>query len=172
MTRRIFAKILSGCTAAATTCTATAQNVIQHTILRRPYKVEHHFPAKPYMLVDSLHVGFSTVRAPVRVTAWQETNQEPVLQVTTVPKPMEDCMFLGLHGCRAEWPIKIVLESRKEFTVHYCGISNMYPAFRREGGMIIYHDQFYKPHPETGMFGQSGPHHRKVFGPGKDVGYR
>lgn len=167
LTRRMFAGLLAGGTAAF----AKTQDLVQHKVLRRPYKSTTTVKAHPHWLYDVVYLDVTECRAPLRVTALQEGNPEPLYQVTLVPRPQERVMLLGMHQCRAEAPVTITVESRKPFRISEMDARFMRPSFRRINGRIVFNDPTYSSLEERG-FEAGGIHHRKMFGPGKDVGYR
>lgn len=171
ISRRALAKLFSGAVAAGGSAVAATGGFVRHRILRRPYRHVERVEAVPRKLLDALHVQCGQVNAPLRIKVTQPSNPESLLEVTVAPRSGECFQLLGVHGYREEEDTWVEIESRKPFKVKYITMSHMFPAFRREGGMIVYHDPFYKPHPETLLFGQASPHHRKLFGPGKDIGY-
>jgi hypothetical protein len=113
------------------------------------------------------------------VIAFHEDVSHCIFQVTVTPIPMQldHAMLLGLHRARAEAPVTLRIESRVTFEVYELRATYLRPDFRREQAsdgtmMLVFNDPFYKPIAES-EFGllPSAPHHRKIYGPGADVGY-
>ncbi len=168
ITRRLFASALAGLAAAK----VSTVGFVQHRILRRPYRFDYTFPPKPYWLYDALFMRATILAAPLRVKGEYPGGDESVFEVSTSPRPGERFMLLGVHGWRAELPLKVSVESRKPFHLSDLLADFMRPNFRRVDGMIVFHDPFYKPVQESEwQEGPPRPHHRKLYGPGKDIGY-
>jgi hypothetical protein len=172
ITRRLFGSLLAGVTAAR----AVTVDFVQHRILRRPHSWEHVIDAQPYWLYDCLFVtAFS--KAPLRITARAEGDDESMLEITAVPRPSDTFMLRGVHRARAEKPVTIRVESKKPFSVAI-EPKFMRPDFKRvqnaQGVMMLeFYDPFYKNIPEDlSRFGQGQPHHRILGGPAKDINYR
>lgn len=165
ITRRGFGSILAGLLSAS----QVPVEFVRHRILRRPYKHSHTFDPYPYMLYDALFVQ-GTYQAALRVTAKYPGAEEPILQATVSPRDKERFMLLGVNNHRAELSLEVTIESSRPFKAEVAA-KYMHPGFRREDGMIIYHDSFYKPRAESPGFGMAVAIHRKIYGPGKDVGY-
>lgn len=175
MTRRLFAGLM----AAGGTAVAKTEVFISHGILRRPYKFVEQVGPAPYMLWDAViaSVSFGELKpgrfaeSPLRVTVRQKDAEEAALSATVTPRHDETFMLLGVHQMRAESPATITFECRKKFFVKHLAVKFMHPPFRREGGMVYYHDPFYTPRPEIDVGYGALPHHRVIYGPGKDIGY-
>lgn len=133
------------------------------------------FEARPYWLFDSIHIQ---VRAadPIAITAFSDGMC--ILQTAAVVSWVipEQIMLLGLHRARAERSVKFIINCRSPFGVYAFSAQYMRPDFKREQNangemMIVFKDPFYEPVPETMAFGPGNPHHRKIYGPGKDVAF-
>ena len=153
MTRRIFAGLIAG----ASTALASTRDVIQHKILRRPYRQEFG----PFGGVERRlfsHIGFTlTPTAPVRVSVYMEGQPEPLSMFTTGTFTGQRTGSINsVEGLVAVVRLRVVMESRVPFTVE--GIRPVYtmPPFRRENGEIIFQDPRFGTEPETMGLGCSG----------------
>jgi len=167
MTRRAFGGVLAGLAAA----TASAKGFVQHKILKRPYYAEAWLEPYPRaMLLDCLLLAADTNAAlRIKITALGE--EESLLEVTVRPKPNERMMLLGIHGEPADRPMLLRIESAKPIKDLWVKACHMRPPFRVEDDMMIFHDKRFPPEKMHGFIGSHQPIHRKLFGPGKDIGY-
>jgi hypothetical protein len=167
MTRRLFATALSG----AASALASAREFAVHSVLRRPYRVIEVIPEQDCMLIDCLFVR-AKCSAPLRFKATAPGEEEPVLALTAVPRSDERVMLLGLHGFIASRPLTVQIDSSRPFELEEFSARYMHPGFRRVDGMIVYNNPIFLTHQDWPGFAINVPwHHRKMFGPGKDVGY-
>jgi hypothetical protein len=166
LTRRLFAQSLAGVTAAWGSTTG----FVKYSVLRRPHNHVELVPARHLMLLDCLYIQ-AECEAALRISVRQQGAVEDLLQVSVVPRNRERFLLLGVHGYRAEAETTVTIESRKQFRVIEFSARFMHPPFYRQDGMIHYLNPALGSHPETPGFGWSVPHHRKLYGSGKDVGY-
>lgn len=124
----------------------------------------------PYALHDCIYIYMGkVVGGPIRFNC--QVNGNDVFSVILQLRPGERAMILGVHRFRAERPMLFTAESPAPFIIDRVEARFMNPDFRREDGMIIFADPHYQPIPEAEFRSVGEVHHRKVFGPGKDVGY-
>lgn len=146
---------------------------MKHRVLRRPYvhteNVAAHFDPYP-MLWDCVYIQ-AECAAPLRIKATRSDIEEPVLEMTVSPRSIERFMLLAVHNLPADQPVAWSIKSMKPFKILLFDAHFMHPPFRRVDGMIVYHNPGFKTHPEPWRFGHAQPHHRKIYGSGKDVGY-
>lgn len=156
--------------AAATATAGSVKSFVTHTVLRRPFRVVEDVPPRPYMLVDCVQLQVECLGA-LRVKVEWDGCEEPLCEMSLRPHSNEQFMLLSVHGARAESPLRVTVESAKKIASAFIYVRFMHPSFRREDGMIVYHDSFYKPHSDNGFGVNVRPHHRKFYGPGKDISY-
>lgn len=168
ISRRAFSitGLLGGLASAAT----ASKQFVNHQVLRRPYKKIVSVLPRPNQLFDVAYVRLAE-DAIVRIDIRHSGADEAMLCLTTALRGGESAMLLGVHGHRADHHTIITIESRKPFRFSYAGIMTMSPAFTRIDGMIVYHDKRFAPQVDTGIGLDEPPHHRKIYGPGKDIGY-
>jgi hypothetical protein len=141
---------------------------------------EKVFKARPWWLFDSVHLAVRC-NSVLRVKAFLTDKPDTVILMTII-SPRTDqidaVMFLGMHSGRAEQDVTIQVEGPRPFEVFRFDATYMRPAFKREqnadGEMVlVFMDPFYQPllESEVGVE-HASPHHRKLYGPGRDVGYR
>ena len=172
MTRRLFGSVLASSGAVLASAGRSTTEFVQHKVLRRPYTFTETVASKPRQLHDCLFLDFSSCGAEVRVSLKFEDQKESVLEATVAPHPGgSNIALLGVHGHRAEMPLKITLSSRKPFRLASLSAQFTHPGFRRVNGMIVYNDPFYTPIPEGDLckYGQEKMHHRLY--PADDVRY-
>jgi hypothetical protein len=167
MTRRLFATVLSG----AASALASTREFAVHTVLRRPFRVTEIIPDRDHMLIDCVFVR-AKCAAPLRFKATVPGKEEPVLALTAVPRSEERVMLLGLHGFIASRPLTVQIDSSRPFELQEFSALYMHPGFRRVDGMIVYNNPIFASHQDWPGFARNVPwHHRKMFGPGKDIGF-
>jgi hypothetical protein len=166
ISRRFFLSAAAAASAAA----GSVKSFVSHTVLRRPFAHVEDVAPRPYMLVDcvSLRIECSSL---LRVKVEWDGCDEPLCEMSLRPRSQEQFMLLAVHGARAESPLRVTINSAKKFRVESLVVNFMHPPFRREDGMIVYHDAFYEPHVDNGFGLNVRPHHRKFYGPGKDISY-
>ena len=172
MTRRLFGSVLASSGAAMASAGRSTTEFVQHKVLRRPYSFGEVIQPRQRQLYDCLFLEFASCSAEVRVRAQFDGQDESAFEVTVAPHPSGSSVaLLGLHGYRAQVPLKISISSRKTFKLTSVSAHFMHPGFRRMDGMIVYNDPSYTPIPEAELdkYGPQGMHHRLY--PADDVRY-
>lgn len=152
----------------------TIHSAVEH--VRRPISCffDVAIDPRPYMLFDCLYIYIGDeCPTPLTFEANISGFPEAVMISRSIVRPLERVMLLGVHDFPAEAGLRLTITSTSPFSINGVDPRFKRPPFRREDGMIIYNDPRYPSHPESFNPGAgSDPvHHRKVFGPGKDVGF-
>lgn len=148
---------------------------VELQVIDKPTQVGTLFYAKtigprPLALFDCIYVHMGqVVGGPIRFKC--EVGGNDVFGVILQLRPSERAMILGVHRFRAEQQMLLTAESQYPFIIDRVEVKFMNPDFRREDGLVIFNDPYYQPIPESEFRSVGEVHHRKVFGPGKDVGY-
>lgn len=150
-----------------------AGDVVQHGILRRPYKATFSFGRMQHCLLDALFIDVGESHDHLRVDVRYEGCPESICEMSVLERNRR-VILKAVHGMYANRPVVVTVSSRKKFILAWVDLRYQIPDFRRvqrsDGSVWIeFHKGEFEPFKDTGFGFTNIFHWRRI--PGDDVAY-